>query len=169
MASKLLVILLLVISPIWPLGQNPLVGDPYLIVNKRTNEMAYIVGGEVEKVYQVSTGKTDELTPEGEFSVVVKAVNPYYRRKNIEGGTKENPLGTRWIGFNAEETDGRIYGIHGNNDPNSIGHYITGGCVRMFNEEIEELFQKIPYGTKIFITSSEKDFVSLGQEQGAIE
>ncbi|MFN7251107.1 MAG: L,D-transpeptidase [Anaerobacillus sp.] len=169
MTSKLLIMLLLVVSPIWPLGQNPLVGDPYIIVNKKTNQMAYIVGGEIEQTYQVATGRTIELTPEGEFQVVVKAVNPYYRRKNIEGGTKENPLGTRWIGFDAEDTDGRIYGIHGNNDPNSIGRYITGGCVRMHNEDVEELFQKIPYGTKIYITSTVKDFVSLGREKGAIE
>lgn len=169
MTSKLLLMLLLIVSPVWPLGENPLVGDPYIIVNKGTNEMAYIVGGKVDQVYKVATGRTEDLTPEGEFSIVVKAKNPYYRRKNIEGGVKENPLGTRWIGFDAEGTDGRIYGIHGNNNPDSIGQYITGGCVRMFNEEVEDLFLKIPYGAKVFITTTDKDFVSLGKEKGAIE
>lgn len=169
MTSKLFIVLFMVVSPIWPLGQNPLVGDPYIIINKETNELAFIVNGNIEKIYKVATGKTKDLTPEGEFSVVIKAVNPYYRKKNIEGGVKENPLGTRWIGFDAEETDGRIYGIHGNNNPDSIGQYITGGCVRMLNEEVEELFSKIPYGTKVFITRSEKGFTSLAREKGAIE
>ena len=89
MASKLLLMYVLIVSPIWPLGQNPLVGDPYIIVNKSTNELAFIVDGRVEEVYKIATGKTESLTPEGEFTVVVKAVNPYYRKGNIEGGTKE--------------------------------------------------------------------------------
>ncbi len=169
MLSKLLLGLCLVVSPIWPLGKNPLVGEPYIIVNKTTNEMAFIVNGKVEKVYQVATGRTETLTPEGEFSIVIKAINPYYRKKNIEGGSKENPLGTRWMGFDAEETDGRIYGIHGNNNPNSIGQYITGGCVRMYNQEVEELFWKVPFGTKVFITRTEEDFVSIAKEKGAVQ
>lgn len=169
MASKLLLMYLLIASPIWPLGQNPIIGDPYIIVNKSTNKLAHIAHGEVQEIYIVATGKTDTLTPEGEFNVVVKAKNPYYRRGNIEGGTKENPLGTRWIGFDAEETDGRIYGIHGNNDPNSIGHYITGGCVRMLNIDVEALFAKVPYGTKVYITRSDKDFRTIAKERGAIE
>lgn len=169
MFSKLSLIILLVISPIWPLGENPLIGDPYIIVNKTTNELAFLVDGKVSKVYQVATGKTDLYTPEGEFNIVIKAVNPYYRKKNIVGGAKDNPLGTRWIGFDALETDGRIYGIHGTNDPSSIGEYLTGGCVRMFNEEVEQLFNKVPLGTKVFITKTNLDFEEIGKEKGAIQ
>ncbi len=168
MTSKLLLMYLLVVSPIWPLGENPLVGDPYLIVNKATNELAFIVDGKVDQVYKVATGRTETLTPEGEFTIVVKAVNPYYRKKNIEGGSKDNPLGTRWIGFDAENTDGRIYGIHGNNNAHSIGQYITGGCVRMFNEEVEALFTRVPFGTKVYITNTDKDFHTIAREKGAI-
>lgn len=168
MTSKILLVIMLVVSPIWPLGENPLVGDPYIIVNKATNQLAFIVDGKVDHIYEVATGKNDTFTPEGEFTVVVKAINPYYRKKNIVGGTKENPLGTRWIGFNAWGTDGRIYGIHGNNDPSSIGQYITNGCVRMENEEIETLFNKIPLGTKVFITDGEVDFDTIARERGAM-
>lgn len=82
----------MMISPILPLGENPLPGDPYVIVNKRTNELAVILDNKVEGVYSVATGKTDDLTPEGEFTVTVKAENPYYRKKNIEGGSPDNPL-----------------------------------------------------------------------------
>lgn len=161
--------LLFILSPIWPLGQNPLVGDPYLIVNKQTNQLAFIADGEIKNLYDVATGYTSELTPEGEFTIVVKAINPYYRKKNIEGGSQDNPLGTRWMGFDAEDTDGRIYGLHGNNNPNSIGHYVTQGCVRMRNEEIEQLFKEIPIGTKINITNSNETFEELAREAGTIK
>ena len=65
----------------WPLGANPLPGDPYIIVNKATNALAVVKDNRIEGIYQVATGKTDDLTPEGEFTVTVKAVNPYYRKK----------------------------------------------------------------------------------------
>jgi lipoprotein-anchoring transpeptidase ErfK/SrfK len=162
------IISLFFISPIWPLGENPTVGDPFLIVNKSTNELAYIDEGKIQKVHQVATGRSEDLTPEGIFTIVVKAKDPYYRKKDIPGGSKENPLGSRWIGFDADRTDGRIYGVHGNNNPDSIGKYITNGCIRMFEEEVQVLFDKIPIGTRILITKSDQSFESLGKEHGAL-
>ncbi|SDY57639.1 L,D-transpeptidase catalytic domain [Evansella caseinilytica] len=160
--------LLLVVSPIWPLGENPLVGDPYIIINKKTNELAYILEGEVKQIYEVATGKDDGKTPEGEHTVIVKAVNPYYRKLDIQGGDENNPLGTRWIGLDAKDTDGRIFGIHGTNDPRSIGKYVTLGCVRMKNDDAEILFDEVPLGMKVLITSSDKSFEELGKTYGAI-
>lgn len=58
-------VLTMSLSPIWPLGQNPLPGDPYVIINKQTNELAYIDQGQIQKIYPASTGKTADLTPEG--------------------------------------------------------------------------------------------------------
>lgn len=159
---------IMLLSPLWPIGQNPIVGDPFLIVNKKSNQLAFIIEGKIQKVYNVATGLTDDLTPEGKFTITVKAKDPYYRKKNIEGGAKENPLGTRWIGFDANGTDGRIFGVHGNNNPDSIGQYITQGCIRMYNYEVEELFEVIPIGTQIMIVSSDKSFEELAKEFGAI-
>ncbi|HHY73127.1 MAG TPA: L,D-transpeptidase [Bacillus bacterium] len=168
MLEKVLLTIML-LSPLWPIGQNPIVGDPFLIVNKKTNQLAYINEGKLQKIYTVATGQEDDLTPLGKFTITVKAINPYYRKKDIPGGAKENPLGTRWIGFDAENTDGRIYGVHGNNNPDSIGKYITQGCVRMYNEEVEEIFSEVPIGTQIVIVSSDQSFVRLGQKYGAIQ
>lgn len=168
MLSYLISIMLLV-SPIWPIGDNPRVGDPYIIVNKMTNQLAYIDDGVIKNIYPVATGKTKELTPEGEFDIVVKAKNPYYRKKNIKGGDPRNPLGTRWIGFNALDTDGRIYGVHGTNEPWSIGKYITNGCIRLKKENVEKLYDKIPLGTKIYIVKNHKTFEELGKEKGALK
>ncbi|MRA64155.1 L,D-transpeptidase family protein, partial [Bacillus thuringiensis] len=76
-------ILCLSLSPLWPLGENPRAGDPFIIVNKATNKLAYIDDGKIQKVSPVATGKTNELTPEGTFDVVMKAKDPYYIAKDI--------------------------------------------------------------------------------------
>ncbi|HEY2420794.1 MAG TPA: L,D-transpeptidase, partial [Neobacillus sp.] len=82
-----------IISPLWPLGTNPLPGDPFVIINKRNNEMALIDENRVQTVVSVGTGKTKALTPEGLFTITVKAKDPYYRKENIPGGVPMNPLG----------------------------------------------------------------------------
>jgi lipoprotein-anchoring transpeptidase ErfK/SrfK len=162
-------VLSFILSPIWPLGPNPLPGDPFVIVNKKTNEMAYVNENRIQTVVSVATGKTEELTPEGIFTITVKAKDPYYRKKDIPGGDPQNPLGTRWIGFDAEGTDGRIYGFHGTNQPESIGKNVSLGCIRLQNEAIESLYDYIPIGTKIVVTSSNKSFEDLAKEHGALD
>lgn len=164
----LLSLSLFIASPFWPIGENPIVGDPFVIVNKSLNELAFIEDGKIQKIYPVATGKTEDLTPEGNFTFIVKAVNPYYIKLNIEGGASNNPLGSRWIGFDAEET-GRIYGVHGTNAPWSIGRYVTAGCIRLLNKDVEELYDKIPIGTKILVVSTDKSFEELGKEHGALK
>lgn len=157
------------ISPIWPLGPNPLPGDPFVIVNKQTNELGFINENRVQTVVHVATGMTEELTPEGLFNITVKAKDPYYRKKDIKGGDPNNPLGSRWIGFDAAETDGRIYGLHGTNNPDSIGRYVSLGCIRLQNEAIESLYEYIPLGTKILVISSPNSFEQIARDYGAIK
>lgn len=166
---KLVLSLFLVINPLWPLGPNPKIGDPFIIINKKNNSLAFIDEGKIKKIYKVATGRTDDLTPEGMFDITYKAKFPYFRKKNIPGNDPRNPLGTRWIGFDAEETDGSIYGIHGNNDPTSIGKYISNGCVRMYTQDVNDLYDQIPFGTKLFITKSTKSFEEIAREKGAIK
>ncbi|RIW33610.1 L,D-transpeptidase [Bacillus salacetis] len=165
---RLLLSILLIVSPIWPLGKNPLPGDPFLIVNKQTNMVAFIQGGAIKGQYKAATGKTDDLTPQGLFTIIVKAKDPYYRKSDIPGGAPENPLGTRWMGFDANGTDGRMYGIHGTSRPDSIGKYVSNGCIRMLNSEVEALFDKVPQGTKVLIVKSRKSFEALAEEYGAM-
>jgi lipoprotein-anchoring transpeptidase ErfK/SrfK len=59
---------------------------------------------------------------------------------------KNNPIGTRWMGLSK---DG--YGIHGTNAPASIGHAASHGCIRMRQQDLEELFDLIPVGTAVKI------------------
>ncbi|MED4070470.1 L,D-transpeptidase [Priestia endophytica] len=138
--------------------------EPLVIVNKAINQAAFIKGDNIIKVVDAASGKTEELTPEGLFTVIVKAKNPYYRKKDIEGGSPENPLGTRWIGFDARETDGRIYGIHGTNQSSSIGQYVTNGCIRLSNENVEWLYENVPKGTSVYIVKKDVPFQVLIEE-----
>lgn len=159
---------LFIASPIWPLGHNPIPGDPFLIVHVSDKTLTFINDEKVQATYPVAIGKEGDETPQGVFQVIVKAENPYYRKLDIEGGSPDNPLGTRWIGFDAHDTDGRIYGIHGTNRPESIGNAVTAGCIRLENELVEELYRKVPLGTKLLITDADKDVIELAKEYNAI-
>ncbi|WP_244943811.1 L,D-transpeptidase [Siminovitchia fortis] len=161
-----MILFILAGSPFWPFDAEVLPGDPLIIVNKKTNELAWVDQGEIRLRTKVATGKTNDLTPEGIFTVKVKAVNPYYRKKNIPGGDQRNPLGSRWIGFDAEGTDGRIYGLHGTNQPHSIGSYVSEGCIRLPKMSLESLYAQVEAGTKILITHSDKSFEQLASEAG---
>ncbi|MBP2645783.1 MAG: ErfK/YbiS/YcfS/YnhG family protein [Firmicutes bacterium] len=57
-------------------------------------------------------------------------------------------FGTRWMGLNVPWG---IYGIHGTNNPWSIGRYASHGCIRMRNRDVEELFEWVPIGTEVKI------------------
>lgn len=159
----------MVLSPLWPFGQNPTLYAPLVIVNKMSNQLAYINLGQLEAIYPVATGVIGADTPTGIHTLTIKAENPYYRKGDIVGGAAENPLGTRWIGFDAEDTDGRIYGIHGTNQPDSIGKYRSNGCIRMFNHDVEGLYDQLMIGTKIWIVDTEEDFNTLAREIGAVK
>ncbi len=104
------------------------------------------------------------MTPEGEFTVKVKAVEPYYRKGDIPGGDPDNPLGSRWIGFDAEGTDGRIYGVHGTNKPSSIGKAVSAGCIRMENEQVEKLYNLVEEESDIIITSDDSEYEKIYEE-----
>ncbi|WP_173916211.1 L,D-transpeptidase [Halobacillus sp. Marseille-Q1614] len=136
-------------------------GETLIIVNKSTHELVVYQYGEQMYKSKVATGKTKELTPEGEYTVKVKAVDPYYRKKDIPGGDPKNPLGSRWIGFDAEGTDGRIYGVHGTNNPSSIGGSVSAGCIRMKNDEVEKLYTMVEEGSKIMIVDDNSNYEEI--------
>ena len=109
------------------------------------------LNGQFVKEYPVSTGMYDK-TPEGEFVISVKQVNPtwYSPEGVIPYGDPRNLLGTRWLGFK-EKGDITGYGIHGTIDESSIGKEASNGCIRMHNRDAEELYDMVPEGTKVFI------------------
>lgn len=90
--------------------------------------------GRVVKVYPIAVGKMLTRTPIGTFSIINKAPNP--------GG----PFGSMWLGLSKPH-----YGIHGTNNPASIGKNVSRGCIRMYNWNVNELARLVPIGTPVYI------------------
>lgn len=122
-------------------------------IDKSENRLRLYENGRLLKTYPVATGRDPKQTPEGEFTIVMKIVNPSWTNprtgETIPGGTPRNPLGTRWLGLSIG--GGREYGIHGTNQPESIGGHVSLGCVRMHNSDVEELFRLVPIGSQVVI------------------
>ncbi len=119
-----------------------------IVVSKSQNTLTLLADGEFFKRYSVGTGK-ENSTPVGEYKVTNKLVNPPWYKPGgglVPFGDKGNLLGTRWIGINLPG-----YGIHGTWEPDTVGKQSSAGCVRLMNEEVEELFKIIPVGTKVTI------------------
>lgn len=117
-----------------------------LIVDKSRNTLALKSNEEVLKVYSISTGGLGNPTPSGRFIIETKLLDPPW--KNIPPGDPRNILGSRWMGFGEPF---RTYGIHGTTEPESIGMHITKGCVRMYDDDIKEIFTIVPIGSEVII------------------
>ena len=65
-------------------------------------------------------------------------------------GGPDNPLGARalYLFQNGQDT---LYRIHGTTDPLSIGHNASSGCIRMVNQDVEELYRRVPIGTRVVV------------------
>jgi lipoprotein-anchoring transpeptidase ErfK/SrfK len=70
-------------------------------------------------------------------------------RNGMPGGP-ENPLGSRAMYLFTKKGD-TGFRIHGTNEPESIGSAASSGCIRMLNEEVEELYDSVPIGTKVIV------------------
>lgn len=113
----------------------PLAPSPVeIIINIGAKRLTVYKNGSIFREYIVATGKPETPTPTGVFEVVNKEIDP--------GG----PYGTRWLGLSKKG-----YGIHGTNNPSSIGTAASNGCIRMYNEDIESLFDMTVVGTPVRI------------------
>jgi lipoprotein-anchoring transpeptidase ErfK/SrfK len=72
------------------------------------------------------------------------------RLPDVMKGGIENPLGARALYLYKDGRDTQ-YRIHGTNAPQTIGGAVSSGCIRMLNEEVIELFDKVPIGTKVIV------------------
>lgn len=137
-----LILVFIIILPNLSYGKEIVINIPSASLELLENEA-------VVKSYKVALGSIDNQTPIGNFKIVNKIKNPTWidpkdLTHQIPSGAR-NPLGYRWIGI------GGNYGIHGTNNPNSIGTYTSNGCIRMYNKDVEELFNLISPTTKVSI------------------
>ena len=98
-----------------------------LIVNLAARKIVLVEDGKVLKMYPVAVGKRSTPSPSGSFHIVSHIANPTYSHegKVVKPGP-HNPVGTRWMGLGFKG-----YGIHGTNQPKSIGHAASHGCIRL--------------------------------------
>ncbi|MCF8564207.1 L,D-transpeptidase [Alicyclobacillus tolerans] len=105
-----------------------------IIVDLSDRKLYLLEGKSVIRGFSVGIGQVVSRTPQGEFLVVNKVPNP--------GG----PFGAYWLGLSK-----RHYGIHGTNNPSSIGKMVSKGCIRMHNRDVVELASLISLGTHVTI------------------
>jgi lipoprotein-anchoring transpeptidase ErfK/SrfK len=107
----------------------------YRIIVDLSDRSLYLLDGNVVvRSYPVGIGKMLTGTPTGEYTIINKQANP--------GG----PYGAFWMGLSKPH-----YGIHGTNDPSSIGKEVSHGCIRMYNADVLQLADIVPIGTQVTI------------------
>ncbi len=139
-----------------------------IVVNLPEHRLYYypkVKKGEKPRVYTypVSVGKMDWRTPLGETKITQKRANPIWyppesvRREHAARGEPlpkavpagpDNPLGQHAMRLGIP---GGSYLIHGTNNPLAVGMAVTHGCIRMYPEDIAELFPLVPVGTKVWL------------------
>lgn len=116
------------------------------VLSKRTYTLDVYLADTFVRNFKVGLG-VDDSTPTGEWRVATKLMNPtYYPPRGgdiIAADDPKNPLGERWIGLlgiSGAAVEQERYGIHGTNDPDSIGKSVSMGCIRLHNEDVEALY-----------------------------
>ena len=118
-----------------------------VIVSLADRKLALVENGEVLKIYPVAVGKGTTTSPTGEFTIINRVTNPtYYHKGEVIPAGPANPVGNRWIGLSQKG-----YGIHGTNQPRSIGKAASHGCIRMAKADLEQLFDMLRPGDTVSI------------------
>jgi len=122
-------------------------GDFNVYVDKSQNILLLKDGDEVITIYSVATGENNS-TPVGEFTIVSRLIDPVWFNRGVvvPPESPQNELGSRWLGFDIPG-----YGIHGTPKPETVGQQVTAGCIRMRNEDVEELYDFLPMGSKVVV------------------
>ncbi len=126
-----------------------------IVINRSLNRLTLYHGARFVRSFPVATGQAIYPTPRGTFHIVVKWKNPWWYPpvndswarglKPVPPGPS-NPLGTRWMGLSAPGV-----GIHGTDEPSSIGYSASHGCIRMQVPDAEWLFEHVDLGTTVHI------------------
>ena len=121
-----------------------------IVINLASRSLALYEGDKKVRLYPIGPGKASTPTPVGYYKIRTKEINPTWIDPSdpeyaIPSGDS-NPLGYRWMQIKGN------YGIHGTNNPDSIGKYVSNGCIRMQEKDVEELFELVKIGTPVEIT-----------------
>ncbi|HEY6490425.1 MAG TPA: L,D-transpeptidase [Terracidiphilus sp.] len=118
-----------------------------IVVSLQDHKLALLEDGQLKKVYPVAVGKPSTPSPEGTFTIERRVVNPtYFHEGKVVPPGPNNPVGTRWMGLSI-----RGYGIHGTNEPRSVGKAASHGCIRMAKPDLEELYAQMQVGDTVVL------------------
>jgi len=110
-----------------------------IMINLSLRRLYFYKTNNLVKSYPIAIGKPATPTPTGHWKIIAKMKHP--------GGI----LGSRWLGLDIPNGP---YGIHGTPNPWTIGKAISHGCIRMYNQDVEELFPQVSVGNSVIIISS---------------
>jgi lipoprotein-anchoring transpeptidase ErfK/SrfK len=129
-----------------------------IVVHTHERRLYYYIGGGRALRYPVGVGRAG-MQWSGTAYINGKYLNPAWtppadvRRDKpdlpdvIPGGSPHNPMGVA-----AMTLSGGEYAIHGTNRPSSIGGFVSYGCIRMYNEDITDLYGRVGYHTPVVVT-----------------
>ena len=144
-----------IVAPLKKLTAASVKSQAVIVIHRGINRLYLYKGVHLVRVFPVATGQAAWPTPLGHFQIVVKEMNPWWyppTQDSWAAGAKpvppgpNNPLGTRWMGLSAPGV-----GIHGTDEPWSIGHSESHGCIRMQVASAEWLYTRVRVGTPVFI------------------
>jgi lipoprotein-anchoring transpeptidase ErfK/SrfK len=147
-----------IVAPLRKLTAAAARAMPVIVIHRGSNRLYLYKRVRLVRVFPVATGQAAWPTPLGHFQIVVKQKNPWWfppTQDSWAAGAQPvppgpgNPLGTRWMGLSAPGV-----GIHGTDEPWSIGHSESHGCIRMQVPSAEWLFNRVRIGTPVFIIPS---------------
>jgi lipoprotein-anchoring transpeptidase ErfK/SrfK len=120
-----------------------------VLVSITDRKLAVLEAGKVIRTFSVSVGTALSPSPTGEFQIINRLSNPtYYHPGTVIPPGQGNPIGPRWIGLSQKG-----FGIHGTNQPRSIGHAASHGCIRLNNRDVVRLFAMVGVGDTVSIRS----------------
>lgn len=116
-----------------------------IVVSIPDRKLAVLEEGTVVRIFPTAVGAPKSPSPAGCYTIVQRIPDPtWYGPGKVVPPGKSNPIGTRWIGLSKQG-----YGIHGTNNPSSIGHNVSHGCIRMRNKDVEQLFELVSIGDSV--------------------
>ncbi len=129
-----------------------------IVVKTSQRRLYYVIGEDMAIRYPVGVGRAG-MAWAGTAYIQGKYISPAWsppamiRRENpripdvIPSGSSANPMGAAAMTLSG----GGEYAIHGTNSPGSIGGFVSHGCIRMYNSDIMDLYERVGLGTKVVV------------------
>lgn len=126
-------------------------GPVRMVVDKSDFFMNYYIGELLARQYLIAHGRGNN-TPLGDATVATKEVDPDMQPG---AGPAQQEMDERWIGLTPFTEDNGVVrhgiGIHGTKYEDSIGQESSMGCIRMYNNDVRELYDRVPYNARVTI------------------